>query len=109
MRLGCKDRDLVVPVHLRPIAGTDWLDVLNGADGYEHGASKPRRKAPMQAERRLCASKIFNARSRQHFTTDRTRELTSHLGRAPSYTEMVLIARVVSNEWDLRRLDHRPR
>jgi len=34
-------------------------------------------------------------------------ELTRHLDREPSYAERILIARLVSNEWDLRRLDAR--
>jgi putative DNA primase/helicase len=29
-RLGRDDRDLVVEVHIPPVAGSDWLDVLNG-------------------------------------------------------------------------------
>lgn len=72
-----------------------------------HETASQRRNAPTQTERRLYSPKIFNARSRQRFTADRTRELIAHLGREPSYTELVLIARCVSNEWDLRRLDHR--
>jgi hypothetical protein len=50
---------------------------------------------------------VFNTRSRQRFRADRTRQLLAHLGRPATYTEQVLIARIVSNEWDLRRLDHR--
>jgi len=59
------------------------------------------------AKSRIYEPRVFTRRTRARFATDRTKELTRHLGRAPSYVELVLIGRVVANEWDLRRLDHR--
>ena|SRR5690242_2109734 len=51
--------------------------------------------------------RTFSRRTRQRFTTDRTRQLLHHLGRPPSYPENIIIARVISLEWWLRRLDAR--
>jgi hypothetical protein len=68
----------------------------------------PARSAPQgRARGGLFAPRVFNPRTRQRFLLDRTRELIRHLGREPSYPERILISRVASCEWDLRRLDHR--
>ena len=58
-------------------------------------------------DRKLYSPRKFTARTRQRFTLDRTVELQRGLGRDPSYAEKILVARIVSNEWDLRRLDQR--
>jgi hypothetical protein len=55
----------------------------------------------------LFSPRVFNKDSRRRFTRHRVHELIEHLGRAPSYTERILLARIVANEWDLRRLDAR--
>jgi hypothetical protein len=49
--------------------------------------------------------RVFNKLSRRRFAQDRTEALIAHLGRQPSYPEMLLIQRVISVEWELRRMD----
>lgn len=47
----------------------------------------------------------FNLRTWQRFRRNRTAELERHIGGQPSTAQSILIARIVRNEWDLRRLD----
>lgn len=53
----------------------------------------------------LFAPKRFNKRTWQRFRRNRRGELIRHAGGAPSTTQLILIDRIVHNEWDLRRLD----
>jgi hypothetical protein len=55
---------------------------------------------------RLYTPRVFNTQSRQRFFRHRTDELVRHVG-APSGAQLVLIRRIVRNEWDLFRLDAR--
>lgn len=53
----------------------------------------------------LFEPKKFNLRTWQRFRRNRSAELNRHVGGAPSTSQQILIARIVRNEWDLRRLD----
>ena len=63
--------------------------------------------APDRASCAIYAPRTFNRRSRQRFTSNRTRELLRHLGRPASYPEKLIIARICSIEFWLRGLDAR--
>ena len=56
---------------------------------------------------RLYTPRRFNATTRQRFYRSRKMELAKHCGGTPSRTQQILIARIVSNEWHLYRLDAR--
>lgn len=60
---------------------------------------------PQIADCHLYRPREFNARSKQRFFRHRRGELITHCGGQPSRTELVLIERVIRNEWDLLRLD----
>lgn len=49
--------------------------------------------------------KKLTAKTLQRFRRRRTAELVQHVGGMPSSAQQILIARIVRNEWDLRRLD----
>src|SRR5262249_53878798 len=66
-------------------------------------ATTPRRNSAQ--EPRIWTPRTFNKRTKQRFVTDRTSALLRHLGRQPSYTERILISRIVALEWSLRRID----
>src|SRR5262249_39783299 len=51
--------------------------------------------------------RTFSRRTKQRFAADRTRQIVEHLNREPSYPEKLIIDRVVSLEWWLRRPDGR--
>jgi hypothetical protein len=70
-------------------------------------ASESHARVLDRAAARVYSPRKFNRRSRQVFTADRTVELVRHLGRAPSYPERLIISRVISLEYELRRLDSR--
>jgi hypothetical protein len=53
----------------------------------------------------LFEPKKFNVRTWQRFRRNRTSELVRHVGGEASTAQSILIARIVRNEWDLRRLD----
>jgi hypothetical protein len=63
--------------------------------------------SPDRASKPIYAPRTFNRRSRQRFTANRTAELIRHLGRAASYPERLIIARICSIEYWLRGLDAR--
>ena len=67
--------------------------------------ASPRYTAQPAAAPRLREPRVFNRRSRQRFAQDRTRALTAHLGREPSYPERIIISRAIAVEWELKRLD----
>lgn len=49
----------------------------------------------------------FNKVTKQRFMRRRRLDLIAHVGGSPSQAQLILIARVCRNEWDLRRLDAR--
>lgn len=55
----------------------------------------------------LFTPRTFSRRTRQRFAVDRRRELVRHLGRDPSYPELIIISRIIAVEWELHRLDAR--
>jgi hypothetical protein len=69
---------------------------------HEHAKTDQR-----DANFRVYNPRVFSRRTKQRFISDRTAELIRHLARAPSYPERLIIARIISLEWELRRLDAR--
>jgi hypothetical protein len=67
--------------------------------------SQSRQSAPNHASGVPYRPRGFNRRSRQRFERDRTAQLARHLGRDPSYPERLIISRICSIEYWLRRLD----
>jgi hypothetical protein len=61
----------------------------------------------MRASERIFEPQSFSRRTRIRFTARRRAALIAHLGRPVTYPERILISRLIANEWDLRRLDHR--
>jgi hypothetical protein len=62
---------------------------------------------PQVDDNRLYTPRKFNPTTRQRFFRSRTDGLIRHVGGAPSRAQLVLIRRIVRNEWDLLRLDAR--
>ena len=59
------------------------------------------------AKMSLYSPRVFSKRTKQRFIADRTRQLLGHLNREPSFPERLVVDRVISLEWWLRRLDAR--
>jgi hypothetical protein len=57
------------------------------------------------AEYRLYTPRLFNATTRQRFFRSRKNGMVRHVGSSPSRAQLILIGRIVQNEWDLLRLD----
>jgi hypothetical protein len=49
--------------------------------------------------------RLFNKLTRSRFARERMKALAAHLGRQPTYTEHIIIQRIISIERDLRRQD----
>jgi hypothetical protein len=47
----------------------------------------------------------FTRQTSVRFRRRRTKELIAHVGGQPTTPQLILIRRIVANEWDLRRLD----
>lgn len=54
---------------------------------------------------RLYRPRKFNATTKQRFFKIRTADLVRHAGGSASYAQMILITRIVRNEWDLMKID----
>jgi hypothetical protein len=59
-----------------------------------------------QRSRRYTPRK-FGQFSKARFYKDRELAVFRHCGGSPSYTQRILIQRVIRNEWGLLRMDHR--
>ena len=57
------------------------------------------------AFKRPTAPRRFNSMSRRRFALERMSALSAELHRDPSYSEMLIIGRIIAIEWDLRRQD----
>jgi hypothetical protein len=64
-----------------------------------------RHKPPKADTGRLYRPRKFNKITRARFERNRIGELVRHLGRLPSYPEKIIIDRICSVEWELRRTD----
>lgn len=62
---------------------------------------------PKAASGRIFTPRTFTKRTRHRFTNQRMAALVANLGREPSYPERILISRIVTLEWELRRQDAR--
>jgi hypothetical protein len=60
-----------------------------------------------QATDKLRAPTTFNWLSRTRFRKNRMDALFRHIGHKPSIVEQILVDRIISMEWALRRLDVR--
>jgi hypothetical protein len=58
-------------------------------------------------EIRPYSPRTFNMRGKARFSTDRWARMLAHLGRDPSHPERLIIARAISIEWELRKIDAR--
>jgi hypothetical protein len=57
------------------------------------------------ASHRIFEPRTFHRRTRQRFARIREVELLRSLGREPSSTEKIMIACIVTDEWDIRRVN----